>query len=136
MYDSSILDNHVVSHGWLKKQYHCAYDIYLKSYTFLEFCIIIYRTVYEHGDGKDVGDGLNSIYKRMNKFPMENILNTELICNDSNFYKFMQFHKNKGCQAVSLAIEYQFFLSLLHTIDTENNKHQENIKFYTCNDHI
>ena len=47
--------------------------------------IIIIRAVGAPVHGKDVVNGLNTRYKRMVKLEMENIIKSELICDDPNF---------------------------------------------------
>ena len=46
------------------------------------------------GHGKYVVDGLNYRDKQMIRLEMENILNSELILDDLNVFKFMQVHEN------------------------------------------
>ena len=48
----------------------------------------------------------------------------------------MQVRGNEEDQAVSLENEYKRVLSLLHTIDTKNNKQQENEKFSNPRYHV
>ena len=48
----------------------------------------------------------------------------------------MQVHENEEDQAVSLSKESQRALSLLHTRDTKNDKHKENLKVSNRHYHI
>ena len=84
---------------WDKKygctnNYPCASAIYIISCLDLELCIVIYKMVGSPGHDKNVVDGLNARYKQMLKLEMEVILNNELFCCDTNFYKFEKVHEN------------------------------------------
>ena len=84
---------------WDKKygctnKYRCASSIYIISCLDLEFFIVINKTFGAPGHGNNVVDGLNARYKQMLKLEMEMILNNELFCCDTNFYKFEKVHEN------------------------------------------
>ena len=77
------------------KKYHCASDFYLLSCITLDICIIIKRENGALGNGKYFVGGLNSRDKWIIQLAIVKILNSELICDDPNFYKFMQVHENE-----------------------------------------
>ena len=97
--------------------------------------IIIYRLVGEPGHGKDVFYGLNGRDKRTIKLETSKTLNTELIRDYPNLYKFMQVNESKEYQYESLATEARYVLSLLHTRDKITTSTKETPIFRTSLPH-
>ena len=77
-------------------QYCCVYAIYLLKYLFLVFIIIIDIVVDAPGNDKGVVDGKNVRYKRTIKSETSKLLNSELICDDSNLSSSYRFKKKKN----------------------------------------
>ena len=70
------------------KEYNCESAVYLLYCLNWEFCIIIDSVVGATGHDKHVVDSLDARDKRMPKYAMKNLLNTELICDNPNFFMF------------------------------------------------
>ena len=84
-----------------KNQCHCAPAIYLLLWIDLELCMIIDRAVSAPGNGNYVIDGNNARDKFNPTLAMANVLNTKIVFDDTNFYKFMHIHKNKYDQSIT-----------------------------------
>ena len=80
--------------------------------------------------------GLNFRDIQLFNLALQNILKYGLICDYPIFYKFIQVHENKEDKNVILSTKAWSVLSLLHNIDTKNDKLQKNEKSSTWYYHI